>query len=58
VARIELSGADLIVRLSLMEKAGAVHADVRIPLQSVRAVRVAQDPWSALRIDAAARGTG
>ncbi len=49
MARIDLSGHDLIVRLSLMEQAGAVHADVRMPLRAVRAVRVVEDPWSALR---------
>ena len=45
------------MRLSLMEQAGAVHADVRIPLWSVRGVRVAEDAWSALR-GLCAPGTG
>jgi len=48
VAKIVVSGHDLVVRLSLLEKVGAARADVRIPLTAVRAVRVAEDPWAEL----------
>lgn len=57
MAQLVIVGHDLVVRLSLMEKAGAFHADVRIPLASVRSVRVADDPWSELR-GIRAPGTG
>lgn len=57
MAQIVVSGHDLVVRLSLMEKVGAFHADVRIPLRAVCAVRVVEDPWSALR-GVRAPGTG
>jgi hypothetical protein len=57
VAQLVIEGADLVVRLSLMEKLGAFHADVRVPLVSVRAVRVAADPWTELR-GLRAPGTG
>jgi hypothetical protein len=57
VAQIHVQGSDLVVRLSLMEKAGAFHGDVRIPLAAVRAVRVAEDPWTELR-GIRAPGTG
>jgi len=57
VAQLVIEGADLVVRLSLMEKLGAFHADVRVPLTTVRAVRVAADPWTELR-GLRAPGTG
>jgi len=57
VAQFVIQGSDLVVRLSLMEKVGALHADVRVPLATVRAVRVAADPWTELR-GLRAPGTG
>jgi uncharacterized protein len=57
VAQLVIEGSDLVVRLSLMEKVGAFHPDVRVPLATVRAVRVAVDPWTELR-GLRAPGTG
>ena len=57
MAQIVITGQELVVRLSLLEKAGGFHADVRIPLTAVRGVRVAEDPWPELR-GLRAPGTG
>lgn len=40
MASFDLDGADLVVRLSALEKLGAMRGDVRIPLAAVRDVRV------------------
>jgi hypothetical protein len=52
-----VEGSDLEVRLSPLEKLGAMRGDVRIPLSSVTAVRVSDHPWSELR-GLRAPGTG
>lgn len=57
MAHITVSGHEVVVQPSLIEKPGAFHADLRIPLAAVRAVRVADDPWTALR-GIRAPGTG
>jgi hypothetical protein len=49
MARLVVDGSDVVVRLSRLEKLGALRGDVRIPLASVIAVRVSDDPWSELR---------
>src|ERR1700752_5508104 len=48
---------DLVVRLSVGEKIGALRGNIRVPLASVRAVRVSDTPWSELR-GIRAPGTG
>src|SRR5580704_13934559 len=40
MATIALDGNDLVVRLSTLEKIGALRGDIRLPLASVRVVRV------------------
>ena len=47
----------LHVRLSALEKIGALRGDITLPLRSVTAVRVSDDPWSELR-GIRAPGTG
>jgi hypothetical protein len=49
MADLRIEGADLVVRLSPMEKLGAFRGDVRVPLSTVTAARVSKDPWSELR---------
>ena len=44
-----IDGDDLVVRLSPWEKFWAFHGNVRVPLTSVRAVVVTEQPWSELR---------
>ncbi|MCU4186025.1 hypothetical protein K6U06_16775 [Acidiferrimicrobium sp. IK] len=44
-----IDGDDLVVRLSRWEKFWAFHGEVRVPLSAVRAVAVAERPWSELR---------
>jgi hypothetical protein len=57
MATIRISGGDLIVRLSHLEKAGAMRGDVRVPVSAVRTVRVSDDAWSELE-GMRAPGTG
>lgn len=44
MADIRIDGSDLVVELSRLEKAEAVHGDVRVPLTSVRQVEVVDRP--------------
>lgn len=57
MAKLVLEGDDLVVRLSPLEKLGALRGDVRVPLATVRTVRASDDPWSELR-GIRAPGTG
>lgn len=57
MAKLVVDGGDLVVRLSLLEKLGAMRGDVRLPLADIRAVRVSNQPWSELR-GMRAPGTG
>ena len=57
MATIAVDGSDLVVRLNALEKIGALRGDVRVPLASVRALRVSNTPWSELR-GIRASGTG
>ena len=57
MATLEVNGNDLVVRLRPLEKLGAIHGDVRVPLKTVTAVRMTTEPWSELR-GVRAPGTG
>ena len=57
MATIAVDGSDLVVRLSALEKIGALRGNIRLPLASVRVVRVSNTPWSELR-GIRAPGTG
>ncbi len=57
VATLVVEGDKLVVRLTGLEKAEAMHGDVREPLAAVRLVRVVADPWPELR-GIRAPGTG
>jgi hypothetical protein len=57
VADVVIEGAELRVRLSPLEKLGAMRGDVRVPLSTVTEVRVSEQPWSELR-GMRAPGTG
>ena len=52
-----IEGYELVLRLSWLERVGALHGDVRVPLTAVRRVRVAPHPWQELR-GIRAPGTG
>ncbi len=52
-----VDGSDLVVKMSELEKFEAIHADVRVPLSTVRAVRAVDDAWPELR-GIRAPGTG
>ena len=43
MAELSPEGNDLVVHLSLAEKAEAVHGDIRVPMSSVREVEVVDD---------------
>ncbi|MGW5104213.1 hypothetical protein [Streptomyces sp. NPDC004100] len=49
MARMTVDGDELVVRLSLRERAAARRADVRVPLAAVRRVTAEPDWWRALR---------
>ena len=57
VAHFMVDGKHLVVRLSTLEKLGALRGDARLPMAGVRAVRVSERPWSELR-GIRAPGTG
>jgi hypothetical protein len=49
MATLAVEGADLVVRLSVLEKIGAVHGSIRVPLTQVRSVTVETRPWGLIR---------
>jgi len=49
MSRLIVDGTDLVVGLSWLEKLGAVHGNVRVPLHSVRSAVAEPEPWSAVR---------
>ena len=49
VADILVRDGELIVQLSMLEKLGALHADVHVPVSQVVTARVVEHPWGALR---------
>ncbi|MEU9399900.1 hypothetical protein [Streptomyces sp. SID4985] len=49
MARMSVDGDELVVRLSLRERAAARHGDVRVPLAAVRRVTAEPGWWRALR---------
>jgi len=49
MARMLVDGDDVVVRLTLRERAAARRRDVRVPLAAVRRVTVEADWWRALR---------
>lgn len=49
MATLAIDGVTLEVRLSTLEKLGALSGNVRVPLSSVTAVRVTEKPYSELR---------
>jgi len=57
MATLIVDGAALVVQMSDLEKVEAVHVDIRVPLGTVRAVRVVEDAWPELR-GIRAPGTG
>ncbi len=48
MAQLDVDGADLVVRLSALEKFGALHGDVRLPLLAVRHARTTSEPFDEL----------
>ncbi len=57
MARLLVDGDTLVVRLSLLERLGALRGDVRVPLRAMRGIRVSDRPWEELR-GVRATGTG
>jgi hypothetical protein len=49
MAKLIVDGPDLVVRLSPLEKLGAFHRDVRVPLRAVRSAQAEPHPWQAVR---------
>jgi hypothetical protein len=57
VATLRREGDEIVLKLNDLEKAGALHGDVRVPAASVRLVRVSTTPFRDLR-GIRAPGTG
>jgi hypothetical protein len=57
VASLAVDRDTVTLRLSWLEKLGALHGDIRLPRSSVSAVRVTDHPWRELR-GIRAPGTG
>jgi len=57
MARIGITGTDLVVTLSPLEKVLAFHGDLRVPLSTVKQACPEPHPWRALR-GIRAPGTG
>lgn len=57
MARLSVQGAELVVHLSLLERIGAFHGPLRVPLSSVVDVTPTSNAWGALR-GLRAPGTG
>ncbi len=57
MADLVIEGAELVVRLNVLEKLGAFRGNVRVPVTDVMSVRVSDDQWSELR-GMRAPGTG
>jgi hypothetical protein len=57
MAELQVDGGDLLVRLSPLEKLGALRGDVRVPLAAVCDIRWLDDLWPELR-GVRAPGTG
>jgi hypothetical protein len=57
VATLRREGAEIVLKLNDLEKAGAFHGDVRVPASAVREVRVTTTPFRELR-GVRAPGTG
>ncbi len=57
MARLDVEGEHIVLRLSALEKLGAMHRNVTVPLTAVRDVRATDTPWSELR-GLRAPGTG
>ncbi len=49
MASLTVEGEELVVGLTPMEKALALHGDVRVPLGAVRSAAVDPHPWRAMR---------
>jgi hypothetical protein len=57
MATLIVEGSDLVIKMSELEKFEAVHPDIRVPVNAIRAVRVVEDAWPELR-GIRAPGTG
>ena len=57
MAKLIVDGPDLVVRLSSLERLGALRGDVRVPLSTVRSAEIEPHPWTAVR-GVKAAGTG
>lgn len=57
MARLNVEGDELVLDLSGLEKVEGLHGTIRVPLSSVREVRLVDDPWPELR-GIRAPGTG
>lgn len=48
MAQLTVAGGDLVLRLRVLEIAGAMHRSIRVPLSAVEAVRASDTMWGEL----------
>jgi hypothetical protein len=49
VARLEVEGNELVLRLTLREKMWGFHGNIRVSLSAIRSVSTPENAWMALR---------
>lgn len=49
MARLEIDANDLVLRLTLLERAASLLGDVRVPMSDVESVDEVEDPWDHVR---------
>ncbi|MDN5794831.1 MAG: hypothetical protein L0H79_03655 [Intrasporangium sp.] len=57
MAALTIEDGEIVVRLGPLERVGALHGDVRVPISAVRSASVCRQPWMELR-GMRAPGTG
>jgi len=57
VANLAIERDALVLKMSRLERLGALHVDVKVPTTAVASIEVAPDPWAEVR-GVRAPGTG
>jgi hypothetical protein len=58
MATLTCDGGELVLQLAPLERLGAFHGDIRVPLAAVERVEISADPWHGAVRGLRAPGTG